>query len=150
MKAIGELRNQGYALSVDHDVLVIKYTGQGHPDPATVKPLLAELRAHKQDAIIFLRQEEQSPVALYQHVSNELAGLWQAGTRGYLEQHMPELAQEIDQAEAQLNIIWLAVDDGAGSLDAFKVAIEQWRQTNLKAIRIYNDSLQKTRGNEPK
>ena len=53
MQAIDSLTNQGYALSVDHDEIVIRYTGAGHPDPATVRPLLAELKTRKAEAIAY-------------------------------------------------------------------------------------------------
>ncbi len=57
-------------------------------------------------------------------VTDELGRLWQPGTRAYLESHRPELAQEIDKAEARLNAVWLAVDEGKESTNAFKAALE--------------------------
>jgi hypothetical protein len=78
---------------------------------------------------------DQTPATLYQAVNDELAVLWQSGTRAYIEQHQPDLAKQIDQSEARLNVTWLAVEDGTGTLDAFKVVLETWRQANLKAIR---------------
>ncbi|MGD0153132.1 MAG: hypothetical protein ABSC17_05145 [Thermacetogeniaceae bacterium] len=132
MQAIAALTDQGYILSVDHDDLVIKYTGAGHPDPVTIKPFLDELRNHKQQAIAYLTMAK-----LHRQVSDELAQSWQPGTRHYIEQHRPELAQEIDRAEAAGNSAWLAVEAGTGALDAFKVALAQWRQANLQAVKVF-------------
>jgi hypothetical protein len=56
MQAIDELRKLGYTLTIDRDDLIVKFTGQGHPDPATVRPLLAELKEHKQQALEYLRR----------------------------------------------------------------------------------------------
>jgi hypothetical protein len=75
MRAIGSLRNQGYVFSVDHDDLVIKYAGQGHPDVGTVKPLLEELRAHKQEAIAFLRQRPDDAALLTTGTPGEMNDL---------------------------------------------------------------------------
>jgi hypothetical protein len=75
--------------------------------------------------------------SICQSVADELGRLWQPGTRAYLESHRPELAQEIDTAEARLNAVWLAVDAGTESLDAFKTALEIWRQANRRAIRAF-------------
>jgi hypothetical protein len=61
MRAIDELQKLGYTLTIDRNEIVVKHIGQGHPDPATVKPLLDDLRAHKQEAIAYLRQREQTP-----------------------------------------------------------------------------------------
>ncbi len=62
MDAIGRLENIGYRFTLDGDQ--IHYTlapGHGQPDSVIVKPLLEELRTHKQEAITFLRQREQGP-----------------------------------------------------------------------------------------
>jgi hypothetical protein len=61
MQSIIELRKLSFSLTIDHDDLVVKYTGAGQPDPATVKPLLAELRNRKQDALDYLRQRTEAP-----------------------------------------------------------------------------------------
>lgn len=131
MQAIDELQKLGYTLTIDRDEIVVKHTGQGHPDPGTVKPLLDELRQRKREALVYL---------LFKPINDELCRLWQAGTREWIEQHRPELAQEIDQAETRLNAAWLDCEDGTGDLDGFKEALATWRQANLKAIRGYNDT----------
>ncbi len=137
MQAISGLSRQGYTISVDQDDLVIRHTGQGHPDPATVRPLLEELRQHKQEALEYLQQ--QTSTSLYQKVCNELAVLWQPGTREYIEQHCPDLAEEIYHAEATANQVWLDCEDGSENLDDFKDALETWRQANLRAIMAHKD-----------
>jgi hypothetical protein len=138
MQIIDSLTNQGYAFSVDHGDLVIKYTGQGQPDPATVKPLLEQLKANKREAIAYL---QRTPVTLYQRVSDELGWLWQPGTREWLEKNRPDLADAIDQADAAANEAWLACEDGTGTIEAFRQALEQWRQANLRAIQAYRDTM---------
>jgi hypothetical protein len=79
-----------------------------------------------------------TPATLFKPINDELCRLWQAGTREWIEQHRPELAQEIDQAETRLNAAWLDCEDGTGDLATFKEALATWRQANLKAIRGYN------------
>jgi hypothetical protein len=108
MRAIKELRNLGYELNCENEKIIATYTRQGHPDPVTVKPLLAELKEHKAEAIAYLRQ--QTPGPLYQQMEDDLERLWQAGTQAYIEQHRPELAQEVDTAEATANEAWLACE----------------------------------------
>jgi hypothetical protein len=135
METVERLRELGYLLTVDGDKLSATYTGEGQPNPITVKLLLEELKEHKQEALDYLRH--QAPANLFKPVHDELAALWQAGTRGYLEQHRPELAKEIDTDEDQVNTSWLAADDGSGTLDDFKQALDAWRQANMGAIRAY-------------
>jgi hypothetical protein len=84
---------------------------------------------------------QKDPATLFQVVTDELAALWQPGTRAYLKQHRPELAKGINTSEATANEAWLACEDGIGTLDCFKTALETWRQTNIRAIRAYDDNL---------
>ena len=64
MQAIQQLRDLGYTITTNGDKINATYTGQGHPDPATVRPLLDELRAHKAEAVDFLRQRDTLPLTL--------------------------------------------------------------------------------------
>jgi hypothetical protein len=84
---------------------------------------------------------KKTPATLCQQVKDELAALWQAGTRHYIEQHHPNLAKEIDTSEDQVNSSWLAADDGSGCLATFKQALETWRQANLKAIKAFKGGM---------
>jgi len=100
MQAISELRNQGYTISLDHDDLVIKYTGAGHPDPATVKPLLEELRAHKAEALDYLRQRDVLPLTLAGADPDEVAkAKEQLRRRGYFLMASQALGERIAVVE---------------------------------------------------
>jgi hypothetical protein len=96
MQAIDSLKNQGYNLSVDHDDLFIKYTGPGHPDPATVRPLLDDLRAHKQEAISFLRERDTLLLTLAGADPGEIAkAKEQLRRQGYFLMHSQALGKHI-------------------------------------------------------
>jgi hypothetical protein len=64
MQAIQQLRQLGYTITTNGDKINATYTGDDHPDPATVRLLLEELRAHKQDAITYLQQRDTLPLTL--------------------------------------------------------------------------------------
>jgi hypothetical protein len=96
MQAVSDLVVQGYTLSVNHDDLVIKYTGQGRPDPATVRPLLDELRTHKQDAINFLLQRDTLALTLAGANPDEVAkAREQLHRKGYFLMHSRALGERV-------------------------------------------------------
>jgi len=105
-------------------------------DPVINETVLANQLIKKEKT---MEQDPSTPATLYQQVADELARSWQPGTRAYIEQHRPELAREIDEAETVGNKTWLAVEDGTGTLATFKQALETWWQANLKAIRAFAD-----------
>ncbi|MGD0620907.1 MAG: hypothetical protein ABSA82_00325 [Thermacetogeniaceae bacterium] len=56
MNAVLELERAGYSLTIDGDQIRYALAPGREVDAATVKPMLEELRAHKQDALVYLRQ----------------------------------------------------------------------------------------------
>jgi hypothetical protein len=57
MNALTALRGLGYCVTADGDAVRLEFTGAGTPDPAAVRPLLAELRAGKAEALAYLEAE---------------------------------------------------------------------------------------------
>jgi hypothetical protein len=137
---IRELETAGYTFTVEGDNIRYALAPGRKIDPNTSRPILEQLKQRKPEALAYLREQE-TPAALWQAVAGELGKLWQPGTRAWLEKNHPDLAGEIDRDEAELNRTWAAVDEGAGTIEDFKAALETWRQANLRAIQAYRDSL---------
>jgi hypothetical protein len=55
IEAVRTLAKIGYRFTVNGDTIKAKYHGQGKPDPAQVRPLLETVKAHKPEAIYFLK-----------------------------------------------------------------------------------------------
>ena len=55
IEAVRKLAHMGYRFIVNGDTIKAKYHGTGKPDPATVRPLLETVKAHKPEAIYFLK-----------------------------------------------------------------------------------------------
>ena len=55
IEAIRKLSDLGYHFELAGDRLRYLYEGPGEPDPGTVRPLLAAVKAHKPEAIYFLK-----------------------------------------------------------------------------------------------
>ncbi len=53
--AVEELEALGYTFAVEGDVLIYQRENPAPPDAATIRPLLARLRANKARALAFLR-----------------------------------------------------------------------------------------------
>ena len=56
MSAIEELRSTGYEVHLEGDDIAFRWTGPGQPDADRVRPLLDEVRQHKEEAVAQLRQ----------------------------------------------------------------------------------------------
>jgi hypothetical protein len=54
MQILRELEAMGYDITLDGNNVRLTWRGQGKPDPATVKPLLEELKRRKEEAIRWL------------------------------------------------------------------------------------------------
>lgn len=63
MRALTELERLGYTFTLDNNTIRYRLAGT-HPDPEIVQPLLAELKAHKPEAISFLQAR-----ALPEHIA---------------------------------------------------------------------------------
>ena len=57
MRALTELERLGYTFTLDNNAVRYRLTGP-HPDPEMVRPLLDVLKAHKPEAIAFLKTRE--------------------------------------------------------------------------------------------
>jgi len=53
--AVRTLASLGYKFTLAGKTIKAKYHGPGEPDPGTVRPLLAAVKAHKPEAIYFLK-----------------------------------------------------------------------------------------------
>jgi hypothetical protein len=61
IEALRRLADLGYRISVDGQTIKAHYEGQGSPDPAMVRPLLALVKQHKIEAIDYLTQKSYEP-----------------------------------------------------------------------------------------
>ena len=61
MDALTKLRDMGYLIRAEGDQIRCSWQGPGKPDPATVRPLLDELRERKAEALAILRGEASKP-----------------------------------------------------------------------------------------
>jgi hypothetical protein len=69
MNLILELEHVGYQFTTDGDQIRYSLAPGNEVDPSIVKPLLAELKAHKQDALEYLRQQEEAAATRRQGIS---------------------------------------------------------------------------------
>lgn len=61
MLLLEKLKDAGYSISLQGEELKLTWTGQGKPNPAQVKPLLAELKERKQEALAYIRSQQERP-----------------------------------------------------------------------------------------
>jgi hypothetical protein len=55
IEAVRKLAHMGYRFTVNGETIKAKYEGLGKPDPDMVRPLLETVKAHKPEAIYFLK-----------------------------------------------------------------------------------------------
>lgn len=55
--ALHALQSMGYAISLDHDNIVLGYSGDALPDTEVVAPLVAEIREHKSAIVALLKTD---------------------------------------------------------------------------------------------
>lgn len=60
MITVEALENIGYEITLKGDKVVYKYQGEEKPDPAIVLPLLEELKAKRQEAIVYLSAQAKA------------------------------------------------------------------------------------------
>jgi hypothetical protein len=89
MNAVEALRALGYSVTADGDTVRLAFTGAGQPEPAVVRPLLAELRAAKAQALAYLR-DEAIPVIYRSEAAEE--AWWAAvfAVRGMADPTVPD------------------------------------------------------------
>jgi hypothetical protein len=61
IEAVQKLAYIGYRFTVNGDTIKARYEGQGTPNPAQVRPLLALVKEHKARVIDYLVQQPQAP-----------------------------------------------------------------------------------------
>lgn len=61
MQLLRELEELGYEVAFEGNNIRLTWRGQGKPDPATVKPLLDELKRRKEEAIRWLAPRQPEP-----------------------------------------------------------------------------------------
>lgn len=54
IEATRQLAHMGYRFTLAGETIKAKYEGPGEPDPDTVRPLLAVVKAHKPDVLAYL------------------------------------------------------------------------------------------------
>lgn len=82
MFLLQRLADMGYSISLRGDDLKLTWTGEGKPDPDQVKPLFAELKERKQEALTYLRSQQQSRQAQVLDFQAEAVKV-----KDYLRQH---------------------------------------------------------------
>lgn len=58
MNAILQIEALGYNVNIEGDQIRLRWNGQGNPDPQLVVPLLKEIRAHKIQALQYLKRQD--------------------------------------------------------------------------------------------
>lgn len=66
MELLAQLRENGYQVSLHGTDILLSYAGESEPNPAIINPLLKELKVRKDEALDFLRFEEETRKALAQ------------------------------------------------------------------------------------
>lgn len=64
MKTLSRLQAAGYQVQLEGEEIVCRWQGSGKPDAAQVRPLIEELRIHKDEALEALRSVHDLPKAL--------------------------------------------------------------------------------------
>ena len=96
MNPILDLERAGYQFTLDGDSIRYTLLPGREVDPATVKPLLEQLKKHKPDAIAFLRQRDDLPLSLTGVDPGEVALAWsQLKHRGYFVMLSHALGEKI-------------------------------------------------------
>jgi ribosomal protein S27AE len=55
IEAVRKLAHLGYRFTLNGETIKAKYHGSGKPDPETVRPLFETVKAHKPEAVYFLK-----------------------------------------------------------------------------------------------
>jgi len=63
--------------------------------------------------------------------ASALADVYVAGTGDWIRENYPELADEIREADEELNALWW------GDIEAFREAVTKWRDLYLRGIKLW-------------
>lgn len=75
---------------------------------------------------------------VFERADSEIDGAYIPGTLEFIRDVLPELTEEIDQAEDQVNLLWLQAREGAGDMDTFRGAVDTWKKLHLRGIRFFS------------
>ena len=73
---------------------------------------------------------------LFGKVVDDVSRAYLPGTLEMIQEDFPELAEEMQEAEDQVNDLWLRAKEGAGDMGAFRDAVDRWKSFHLRAIRF--------------
>lgn len=134
MRCIQKLRAVGYKLKLEESRIICTWCGNGQPDPQIVGPLLAELKANKEEALRYL-QKEAADLFLksFKQALLQLNRRYQPGTLDFIESHYPDLYHKIEQAEEELDGLWRE-----GNYGLFHESLKRWRELHEQAIQAYS------------
>ncbi len=79
MLILQQLREAGYIVDLQSEEIKLTWNGAGKPDPGQVKPLLVELKEHKQEAIAYLRAQHSNVIDFHKEVTRVKAQLRRTG-----------------------------------------------------------------------
>jgi hypothetical protein len=84
---------------------------------------------------------EKAPAVAFENTfkaaMNDLEERYLPGALDYIREDFPDLAQEIQEAEEQINQLWLIAQATGGDLEQFRQAVERWKALHLRGIRYY-------------
>lgn len=69
---------------------------------------------------------------------DETAARYIPGTLKFIKEVSPGLADEIERAEGQINLLWLKAREGTEDLRVFQKAVDRWRNLHLRAIMLFS------------
>jgi hypothetical protein len=74
----------------------------------------------------------------FKEAMNDLEERYLPGALDYIREDFPDLAQEIQEAEARINQLWLIAQATGGDRGQFKEAVERWKALHLRGVRFYS------------
>jgi hypothetical protein len=133
MRAIIALRQLDFTLSLAEGKIHYRFTGDVRPEEAVVRPLLTELKARRREAIEYLQKETAALfLKSFKKALAEPNCRYQPGTLDFIESHYPDLSQQIERAEEELDSLWREGDPGL-----FGEALRRWQELHEQAIQAY-------------
>jgi hypothetical protein len=131
---ITKLRDSGFSLFLSKEGIGYRFTGIGEPDKNQVIPLLEELRQKRDEVRRLLISEEPAPKDLKQYEEvfrlalAEIVPLDPQGTALQKIQKIPEIWNPIQEAEDEVNRLWLEAQKGQRVWREYCQAVEAWRE----------------------
>lgn len=134
MRTITALRQLGFTLSLDRGKVRYRFTGRRQPEGSQVQTLLAELKANRREAIECL-QKETADLFLksFRQALAELSRRYQPGTLNWIESHHPDLYQQIERTEDELDHRWREAN-----YSLFEESLKGWQELHEQAIAAYS------------